>query len=148
MKAIEPSNSNLKFRGFQEITLVKTFITAILRKNKKADIASAPVPQKIRRVGELMHVKSTEVQSPSVSVEVQRGCCSSGVFSLLLTMVQNYETVLEAKREEFVDDAFIYAKSLCEGLEISFEPQKRIRRKPLFGDGSKDVQLSYEDDLR
>ncbi|GFT89512.1 uncharacterized protein TNCV_4387701 [Trichonephila clavipes] len=33
-------------------------------------------------------------------------------------------------------------------LEISFEPPRRIRRKHIFGDGSKDVQLSYEDDLR
>ncbi|GFW17793.1 uncharacterized protein TNCV_1133931 [Trichonephila clavipes] len=57
-------------------------------------------------------------------------------------------TVLEAKREEFVDDALMYTKSLCEELEISFEPPRRIRRKHLFVDGSKDVQLSYEDDLR
>ncbi|GFS95096.1 uncharacterized protein TNCV_2704571 [Trichonephila clavipes] len=41
-----------------------------------------------------------------------------------------------------------YAKSLCDELEISFEPPRRIRRKHIFGDGSKDVQLSYEDDLR
>ncbi|GFU84333.1 uncharacterized protein TNCV_1252261 [Trichonephila clavipes] len=58
------------------------------------------------------------------------------------------ETVLKAKRGEFVDDALIYAKSLCEDLEISFESPRRIRRKHIFGDGSKDVQLSYEDDLR
>ncbi|GFX70780.1 hypothetical protein TNCV_1337421 [Trichonephila clavipes] len=32
-------------------------------------------------------------------------------------------TVLEAKREEFVDDALIHAKSLCEELLISFDPQ-------------------------
>ncbi|GFS72466.1 uncharacterized protein TNCV_2116151 [Trichonephila clavipes] len=57
-------------------------------------------------------------------------------------------TVSEAKREEFVDDLLIYAKSLCEELEISFEPPRRIRRKHIFGDGSKDVQLSYENDLR
>ncbi|GFT68887.1 uncharacterized protein TNCV_1804211 [Trichonephila clavipes] len=57
--------------------------------------------------------------------------------------------VLEAKREEFVEDALIYAKSLCEELEISFEPSRRIRRKHIFGIlGSKDIQLSYEDDLR
>ncbi|GFX62764.1 uncharacterized protein TNCV_3350901 [Trichonephila clavipes] len=31
------------------------------------------------------------------------------------------QIVLEAKREEFVDEAFIYSKSLCEELEISFE---------------------------
>ncbi|GFT43361.1 uncharacterized protein TNCV_115311 [Trichonephila clavipes] len=62
--------------------------------------------------------------------------------------IRALETVLEAKREAFVDDALIYAKSLCGGLEISFEPQKLIRRKHTFGDGSKDVQLSYEDDLR
>ncbi|GFW50452.1 uncharacterized protein TNCV_2887571 [Trichonephila clavipes] len=53
-----------------------------------------------------------------------------------------------SKREEFVDNALIYAKSLCEELEISSEPPRRIRRKNTFGDGSKDVQLSYEDDLR
>ncbi|GFX81253.1 uncharacterized protein TNCV_1828901 [Trichonephila clavipes] len=57
-------------------------------------------------------------------------------------------TLLEAKREEFVDDALTYAKSLCEELEISFEPPRRIRRKHIFGDGSKDVKLLYEDDLR
>ncbi|GFX63295.1 uncharacterized protein TNCV_3896191 [Trichonephila clavipes] len=37
---------------------------------------------------------------------------------------------------------------LTQQLEISFEPPRRIRRKHIFGDGSKDVQLSYEDDLR
>ncbi|GFU69474.1 uncharacterized protein TNCV_2282431 [Trichonephila clavipes] len=57
-------------------------------------------------------------------------------------------TLLRVNREEFVDEALIYAKSLCEQLEISFEPPRPIRRKHIFGDGSKDVQLSYEDDLR
>ncbi|GFW81136.1 integrase catalytic domain-containing protein [Trichonephila clavipes] len=32
------------------------------------------------------------------------------------------KTVLEAKREEFVDGALVYAKSLCEELEFSFDP--------------------------
>ncbi|GFX55510.1 uncharacterized protein TNCV_267981 [Trichonephila clavipes] len=50
--------------------------------------------------------------------------------------------------EEFVDDALIYAKSLCEELEISFEPPRRIRKKHIFADGSKDVQLLYEYNLR
>ncbi|GFY26072.1 uncharacterized protein TNCV_353901 [Trichonephila clavipes] len=54
---------------------------------------------------------------------------------------------IEAIREELVDDALIYAKSLCEELEISFEPPRQIRRKHIFGDGSKDVQLSHENDL-
>ncbi|GFW15205.1 uncharacterized protein TNCV_173511 [Trichonephila clavipes] len=58
------------------------------------------------------------------------------------------ETVVEAKREEFVDDALICAESLGGELEISFESPRRIRRKHIFGDGIKDVQLSYEDDLR
>ncbi|GFU01685.1 uncharacterized protein TNCV_1522211 [Trichonephila clavipes] len=58
------------------------------------------------------------------------------------------EVNTEAKREELVDDALIYSKSLCEGFEISFELPRRIRRKHIFGDGSKDVQISYEDDLR
>ncbi|GFW26938.1 uncharacterized protein TNCV_1377781 [Trichonephila clavipes] len=57
-------------------------------------------------------------------------------------------TVLESKREEFMNDALIYAESLCEELGISFEFPRRIRRKHIFGDGSKDVHLSYEDDLK
>ncbi|GFV98259.1 uncharacterized protein TNCV_704661 [Trichonephila clavipes] len=56
--------------------------------------------------------------------------------------------VLETKREKFVDDALIYAKSLREYLKISIEPPRRIRRRYIFGGGSKDAQLSYEDDLR
>ncbi|GFV33737.1 uncharacterized protein TNCV_4568521 [Trichonephila clavipes] len=62
--------------------------------------------------------------------------------------IRALQTVLEAKREEFVDDALIYAKRLCEELEISFEPPRRIRRKHIFGNEIKDVQLSHEDDLR
>ncbi|GFW97590.1 uncharacterized protein TNCV_684601 [Trichonephila clavipes] len=58
------------------------------------------------------------------------------------------QTVLEAKREEFVDESLINAKILCEELEISFEPPRQISRKHIFGDGSKDVLLSCEDDLR
>ncbi|GFS50014.1 uncharacterized protein TNCV_1836561 [Trichonephila clavipes] len=38
--------------------------------------------------------------------------CAKKIFAL--------QIVLEAKREEFVEDALIYAKSLCEELEISF----------------------------
>ncbi|GFW58759.1 uncharacterized protein TNCV_379421 [Trichonephila clavipes] len=33
-------------------------------------------------------------------------------------------------------------------LVLSFEPPRRNRRKHIFGEGSKDVQLSYEDDFR
>ncbi|GFT47307.1 uncharacterized protein TNCV_3749011 [Trichonephila clavipes] len=62
--------------------------------------------------------------------------------------IRALHTVLEVKREEFVYDTLIYAKSSCEELEISFEPPRRIRWKHVFGDGSKDVQLSYEDNLR
>ncbi|GFW10039.1 hypothetical protein TNCV_4208041 [Trichonephila clavipes] len=57
-------------------------------------------------------------------------------------------TVLEAKQEEFVNDNLINAKSLCEEFEISFESPRRIRRKHIFGDGSKEDQLSYENDFR
>ncbi|GFY28982.1 TTF-type domain-containing protein [Trichonephila clavipes] len=45
-------------------------------------------------------------------------------------------TVLEAKREEFMDDALIYAQRSCEELEISFEPPRRISGKEIFGDGN------------
>ncbi|GFY19576.1 uncharacterized protein TNCV_4647481 [Trichonephila clavipes] len=37
--------------------------------------------------------------------------------------IRALQTVLQTEREEFVGDASIYAKSLCEDLEISFEPQ-------------------------
>ncbi|GFT92831.1 uncharacterized protein TNCV_740061 [Trichonephila clavipes] len=47
-----------------------------------------------------------------------------------------------------MDNNLISAKCLSGGLEISFKPPRRIRRKHIFGDGSKDVHLSYEDDLR
>lgn len=47
-----------------------------------------------------------------------------------------------------MDDALRYAKTLCEELGISFEPPRRIKRKHIFGEGSIDVGLSYEDDLR
>ncbi|GFV77507.1 uncharacterized protein TNCV_1070361 [Trichonephila clavipes] len=57
-------------------------------------------------------------------------------------------TILEVKRLEFIDDALIFTKSLCEELETSFEPPRRIRKKHIFDDGCKDVQLSYEDDSR
>ncbi|GFT54716.1 hypothetical protein TNCV_5001001 [Trichonephila clavipes] len=38
--------------------------------------------------------------------------------------------------------------SISKEFEISSEPPRRIWRKHVFGDGSKNVQLSYEDDLR
>ncbi|GFU46297.1 DUF4371 domain-containing protein [Trichonephila clavipes] len=74
--------------------------------------------------------------------------CSNHSLNLVCVHAASVETALVAKREEFMDDALIYAKSLCEELEISFEPPRRKRRKHIFGDGSKDVLLSYEDDLR
>ncbi|GFW51164.1 uncharacterized protein TNCV_3594461 [Trichonephila clavipes] len=50
--------------------------------------------------------------------------CSNHSLNLVCVHAPSVETVLEAKREEFVDDALIYVKSLCEELEISFEPPK------------------------
>ncbi|GFV56547.1 DUF1758 domain-containing protein [Trichonephila clavipes] len=49
--------------------------------------------------------------------------------------IRALQTILEAKREEFTDDALIYAESLSEELENSFEPPRRIRRKHIFGNG-------------
>ncbi|GFX66190.1 uncharacterized protein TNCV_738511 [Trichonephila clavipes] len=71
-----------------------------------------------------------------------------GVLADIMAFSPAVPTVLEAKREEFVGEALIHAKSLCEELKISFQLPRRIRRKHTFGDGSKDVQLSYEDYLR
>ncbi|GFX63606.1 uncharacterized protein TNCV_2005351 [Trichonephila clavipes] len=76
------------------------------------------------------------------------GCHTEGLnIHQCAQKIRALQTVLEAKQDEFMDDALMYAKSLCEELEISFEPPRRFRRKHIFGDGSKDVQLSYEDDL-
>ncbi|GFT36538.1 hypothetical protein TNCV_1344901 [Trichonephila clavipes] len=69
-----------------------------------------------------------------MSINVQKNTC--------------FSNVLEAKLEEFADDALTYAKSLYEELEISFEPPRRIRRKHIFGNRDKDAPLLYEDDLR
>ncbi|GFY12753.1 uncharacterized protein TNCV_4284111 [Trichonephila clavipes] len=69
-----------------------------------------------------------------MSINVQKNTC--------------FTDVLEEKREEFVDDALIYAKSLYEELEISFDSPRRIRRKHIFGNGDKDTPLSYDNDLR
>ncbi|GFV33866.1 uncharacterized protein TNCV_1891821 [Trichonephila clavipes] len=66
----------------------------------------------------------------------------------MCSKIRAVQAVLEAKQEEFVDNALLYAKSLCEELEISFEHPRSIRRKHIFGNGSKDVQLSYEDYFR
>ncbi|GFU03049.1 uncharacterized protein TNCV_113571 [Trichonephila clavipes] len=49
--------------------------------------------------------------------------CSNHSLNLVCVHAASVETVLEAKREEFVDNALIYAKSLCEELGISFGPQ-------------------------
>ncbi|GBP69452.1 hypothetical protein EVAR_48809_1 [Eumeta japonica] len=57
-------------------------------------------------------------------------------------------TLLEENRAEFVDVALQYAKSLCEELGISFEPPRLIRRRHIFGNGTVDVGLSYENELR
>ncbi|GFT71142.1 uncharacterized protein TNCV_3001581 [Trichonephila clavipes] len=38
----------------------------------------------------------------------------------------------------------VYVRS----LKFLLNPPRRIKRKHIFGDGSKNVQLSYEDDLR
>ncbi|GFS97256.1 uncharacterized protein TNCV_1824271 [Trichonephila clavipes] len=49
--------------------------------------------------------------------------CSNLSLNLVCVHAALVETVLEAKREEVTDDVLIYAKSLCEELEISFETQ-------------------------
>ncbi|GFV08281.1 uncharacterized protein TNCV_327151 [Trichonephila clavipes] len=94
---------------------------------------------------EFIHVKSVRPQNPYVGVVWKLG---EEIQIWILSRDCGSKTVLEAKREEFVDDALIYAKSLCEELEISFEPPRGIRRKHIFGDRSKDVQLLYENYLR
>ncbi|GFW02991.1 uncharacterized protein TNCV_156111 [Trichonephila clavipes] len=46
--------------------------------------------------------------------------CSDHSIHLVYVHVPAVEIILQAKRKEFVNDALIYAKSLCEELEISF----------------------------
>lgn len=56
--------------------------------------------------------------------------------------------MLEERREELVEEALNYAKFLSEELGVSMEAPRRIKRKHIFGDGSKDSCLSYQDDLK
>ncbi|GFX02513.1 uncharacterized protein TNCV_727671 [Trichonephila clavipes] len=51
--------------------------------------------------------------------------------------IRALQIVLEAKREQFVDDASIHAKSLCDEFEISLEPPRRIKRKHIFSHGNR-----------
>ncbi|GFX63588.1 hypothetical protein TNCV_2005171 [Trichonephila clavipes] len=55
--------------------------------------------------------------------------------------------LLEAKRERFVDDALIHAKSLCEDLEILLNLQDESGGS-IYRATEVSYQLSYQDDLR
>lgn len=57
--------------------------------------------------------------------------------------------VLIEKEEEWADCAKSYAKNTREELiGISMEPQRRITRKHIFDNGTRDANLSYENELK
>ncbi|XP_023221032.1 uncharacterized protein LOC111622842 [Centruroides sculpturatus] len=62
--------------------------------------------------------------------------------------VNALQMVLIEKREGWADGAVNYAKNLCEELGISMKPQRRITRRHIFDDGTRDANLSYENELR
>lgn len=62
--------------------------------------------------------------------------------------VNSLHMILTEKREEWADGAVSYAKNMCEELGISVEPQRRITRKHIFEDGTRDANLSCENELR
>ncbi|GFX81331.1 uncharacterized protein TNCV_2513201 [Trichonephila clavipes] len=81
-----------------------------------------------------MYVEFIEAQSPQVGVgrslasgnrycDAQNYLQTEGLnIHQCAKKMRALQTVLEAKREEFGNDALIYDKSLCEELDISFEP--------------------------
>ncbi|XP_067144934.1 52 kDa repressor of the inhibitor of the protein kinase-like [Centruroides vittatus] len=62
--------------------------------------------------------------------------------------VNALQMVLIEKREEWANGAVSYAKNMCEELSISMEPQRRITRRHIFYDGTRDANLSCENELR
>ncbi|GFV49905.1 hypothetical protein TNCV_1391871 [Trichonephila clavipes] len=65
-----------------------------------------------------------------------------GFWQQVLCEVNDAQNYLQT--EESVGDAKVYGKS----LKFLLNPQDESGGSIYFGDGSKDVQLSYEDDLR
>nr|XP_013189863.1 unnamed protein product [Amyelois transitella] len=62
--------------------------------------------------------------------------------------VNALQMILTEKREEWANGAVGYAKDMCEELGISIKPLRRITRKHIFDDGTRDVNLSCENELR
>ena len=60
--------------------------------------------------------------------------------------VNALQIILTKKWEEWTHGAISYAKTICEKLGISLEPQRPIKRKLIFDDGSRDAQLSWENE--
>lgn len=52
--------------------------------------------------------------------------------------VNALQMILTEKREEWADGAVGYAKNMCEELGISINPRRRITRKNIFDDGTRD----------
>ncbi|RLU15917.1 hypothetical protein DMN91_011674 [Ooceraea biroi] len=64
------------------------------------------------------------------------------------TKVPALQEFLVGNRNSLVDNAFSYAKKLCDDLSIDLEPRRRRIRNDIFGNGSQGAVLSYEDELR
>lgn len=62
--------------------------------------------------------------------------------------VNALQMILTEKREEWANGAVSYAKNMCEELGISIKPRRRITRKHIFDDGTRDADLSCENELR
>ena len=61
--------------------------------------------------------------------------------------VNALQMILTEKREEWSNGAVGYAKNMCEELGISINPRRRITRKRIFENGTRDANLSCENEL-
>ena len=62
--------------------------------------------------------------------------------------VNTLQMVLTEKKEKWANSAVGYAKNMFEDLGISIKPRKRITRKHIYDDGTRDANLACENELR
>ncbi|GFS59101.1 hypothetical protein TNCV_69861 [Trichonephila clavipes] len=124
----------------QKVRVEESFIDFIETKNKTTEGISDMIESKLKADGlDIMNCRGqaydnaatmagchTGVQQriKNINLNAEFVPCSNHSLNLVCVHVPSVETVLEAKLEEFMDDALIYAKGSWEELEISFEPPR------------------------
>ncbi|KAH9638834.1 hypothetical protein HF086_012787 [Spodoptera exigua] len=160
----------------EEVNVVESFIDFIETKDKTAEGISNMILNKLQTDdldisncrgqaydnAAVMAGKHSGVQQRIKNPKVEFVPCSNHSLNLVCLHAASVEgldlrlcaqkvnalqIILIEKREEWADCAVSYAKNMCEELGISIEP-RRIRRKHIFDDGSRDADLSCENKLR